>query len=196
MTVDMTAEEGPLTQSEVDRIIGQELTDEYEKLRHTPGFCIDAVSWERLMELIQLGTEEALGKLGRTPAGIRAYWNFRAQVLDDYRSIADYVRITKLDFEVLHGEDGVKRAGQPPPDEDGRPHITFRANDFPYNFDEGMEHHNIWCTRPLTDEEVAEVIKQHRAGWEVLVFRNPESLASIPSVWHNHIISRRPRHGQ
>lgn len=25
---------------------------------------------------------------------------------------------------------------------------------------------------------------------QVLFFRNPESLASIPSVWHGHVVSR------
>ena len=29
--------------------------------------------------------------------------------------------------------------------------------DFPYNFEPGMQHHNIWCTRPLSDKELAEV---------------------------------------
>lgn len=33
----------------------------------------------------------------------------------------------------------------------------MRLQDFPYNFDRGMQHHNIWCTRPLSDEEIAEV---------------------------------------
>jgi hypothetical protein len=108
--------------------------------------------------------------------------------------VADYVQIEKLDFDTVEDEGGMRRAGTPPPDENGRPHVTFHKNDFPYNFDRGMQHHNIWCTRPLSDEEIAEVIRQHRAGWEVLFFRNPESLASIPSVWHG--MSCRGRDGR
>lgn len=54
MSVNVISGEGPLTKSEVDRIIGQGLTDEFWKLRLTPGFCLDAVSWERLKELVQV----------------------------------------------------------------------------------------------------------------------------------------------
>ncbi len=43
----------PLNRPEVERIINNELTDEYERLRWTPGFCLDTLSWLRLTELIQ-----------------------------------------------------------------------------------------------------------------------------------------------
>ena len=34
---------------------------------------------------------------------------------------------------------------------------TAVLQDFPYNFEEGMEHHNIWSTIPLSKEEVFKV---------------------------------------
>lgn len=40
----------------------------------------------------------------------------------------------------------------------------MRLQDFPYNFDRGMQHHNIWCTRPLSDEEIAEVCGMFRSA--------------------------------
>ena len=53
----MSIEEGPLSKSEVDRIIDNGIEEEYGRLRQSPGFCIDAVSWSRLKELIRVRTQ-------------------------------------------------------------------------------------------------------------------------------------------
>lgn len=50
----MVNAEGPLAKSEVDRIMDNGIEQEYGRLRHTPGFCMDAVSWSRLEELIRV----------------------------------------------------------------------------------------------------------------------------------------------
>ena len=128
--------------------------------------------------------------------------------------------------------------------------------DFPYNVEEGIEHHNLWSTKPLSPERLsqacsslmqypdllsypltrrqgwqhahargiekllqgqclhcrthqrsvvtdvhgdsmtmgcrtAQEIAKHRKGWEWCHWVNPASLASIPSTWHAHVLSRR-----
>jgi hypothetical protein len=50
----MASVEGPLPKSDVDRIMDNGIEQEYDRLRHTPGFCMDAVSWSRLEELIRV----------------------------------------------------------------------------------------------------------------------------------------------
>lgn len=52
--MDLSGNKSPLERAEIERIINNELTDEYERLRWTPGFCLDRMSWERLTELIQV----------------------------------------------------------------------------------------------------------------------------------------------
>ncbi len=82
----------------------------------------------------------------------------RLQKLKEFASIADYVKITKLDFAAEKGDgahfpspvenlstttccwrtlmadsgilsaDGLVRAGLPPPELNGKPHITFKEN--------------------------------------------------------------------
>ena len=32
--------------------------------------------------------------------------------------------------------------------------VVWRDNDFPYHFAPGIEHHNVWSTRPLEPEEL------------------------------------------
>lgn len=36
--------------------------------------------------------------------------------------------------------------------------------DFPYHFEEGLEHHNVWASRPLSREELQQVKGRQIAG--------------------------------
>ncbi|MEM9527144.1 MAG: hypothetical protein AAGA31_11065 [Bacteroidota bacterium] len=48
-----------------------------------------------------------------------------------------------------------------------------------------IEHHNIWCVQPLSEDEIWEVIDKHRPaveGWENLMFINPVELQSVRAV--------------
>lgn len=63
--------------------------------------------------------------------------------------------------------------------------------EFPYSCEEGIEHHNIWCTEPMSESEVWDVIRQNREGYESLMFVNPVPLQSVPAIWHAHVLSRR-----
>ena len=66
------------------------------------------------------------------------------------------------------------------------------TQDFPYNFTPDIRHYNVWCTRPLPPDELASVISRHApaATDDTLCFVNPAALASIPSVWHAHVLVR------
>lgn len=59
-----------------------------------------------------------------------------------------------------------------------------------------MEHHVLWCSRPLEATRVAAAAAAARdpqgaGAWEWVHFVNPTLLKSVPSIWHAHIISRR-----
>ena len=59
------------------------------------------------------------------------------------------------------------------------------VQDFPYTCEAGIEHHNIWCTAPLTMNEIELVIQAKRpreAGYDTMYFINPTELQSIPTV--------------
>ena len=55
-----------------------------------------------------------------------------------------------------------------------------------------MHHHNVWATRPLSPDELAAAVSEHRPAdaWDAVHFVNPASLASIPAIWHAHVLSR------
>jgi len=72
------------------------------------------------------------------------------------------------------------------------------GQDFPYNFEAGIEHHNVWASRALTPGELAEAVAAHRppVAWEAAWFVNPAALASIPTIWHAHVLSRQRKDGE
>lgn len=62
--------------------------------------------------------------------------------------------------------------------------VVWRENDFPYSFEAGIEHHNIWSSAPLPEAEVEAVIAERRpeGEWDALWFVNPPVLMSVPLV--------------
>lgn len=62
--------------------------------------------------------------------------------------------------------------------------VIWRENDFPYYFEDGIEHHLLWATYELTQNEINDFVKQNRepSSYEYIVFVNPTILKSIPSV--------------
>ncbi|KAK9818142.1 hypothetical protein WJX72_007762 [[Myrmecia] bisecta] len=183
----------PHMRPDVERILASGSTDEFEKLRGVPGFCLEPTSWEKASRLAEENTEASLGQLGRHPSDIIVYRRFRSKVLKEYVSMGDFIKVSVFGFEITTEADGRKAAVTPsepaqPPDS---PTIYWKPNDFPYYLDEGVEHHCVWCRTALSEQQLKEFAAAHREGHEWIYFVNPPALASIPAVWHAHILSRR-----
>jgi len=80
--------------------------------------------------------------------------------------------------------------GFPPP-----PSLSLSRQDFPYNFEAGVEHLNVWAFSALAPARLELLVeaRRPRADFETLWYVNPAALASIPDVWHAHVLSRRRR---
>ena len=72
---------------------------------------------------------------------------------------------------------------------------SLSRQDFPYNFEAGVEHLNVWAFSALAPARLELLIeaRRPRADFETLWYVNPAALASIPDVWHAHVLSRRRR---
>ena len=70
----------PLPPAEVTRIIGGAVAAEYWRLANTPGYCPTPLAWAAAAGLVRDGSEAALGRLGRDPAGVAVYWAFKREV--------------------------------------------------------------------------------------------------------------------
>lgn len=67
--------------------------------------------------------------------------------------------------------------------------VILRRNDFPYSWDDGMEHYLLWSNQEVPDNEIGGYIQKlmpqpTKAVW----FVNPAELKSIPEIWHAHVI--------
>lgn len=81
--------------------------------------------------------------------------------------MADYIKCTVLGYETVADSTGRKTAiGLPPGAPD--PAVSFQPNDFPYLCEPGVEHHCLWASRPLSVEEVEQLLSKCRAGYEVV----------------------------
>ena len=67
--------------------------------------------------------------------------------------------------------------------------LHFTVQEFPYYFEDGIEHHVVWSEKELTCDEVEKVIRENRNGYETVWFRNPLPLQTIPELWHVHVLS-------
>lgn len=56
------------------------------------------------------------------------------------------------------------------------------TQDFPYNFVEGIEHHVLWCSEPMSEAEVAQHIAQRFPGKATCHWVNPVELQSVLAV--------------
>eukprot|EP00041_Stephanoeca_diplocostata_P007776 m.112097 g.112097 ORF g.112097 m.112097 type:complete len:136 (-) comp17029_c0_seq4:247-654(-) len=106
-----------------------------------------------------------------------------------YVSISDYMLGKILGYELETNDSGllfaVKPAGH------GSRFIWYE-NDFPYNLEEGIHHHIIWCeSGTITDEELQKCLDKHRKGYECVHFTNPRHLMSVPELFHVQVFSRR-----
>lgn len=178
----------------VNHVLNNNLTEQFALLSGAPGVCLEPKSWDAAKELIAQNTEESLAQLGRHPSGIVTYRRYRKQILAEYASMGDFVSAQILGYPVHLDEGGRKFCARIEAAKASEP--VWRENDFPYNFSEGIEHHNLWSAEPLTGDLLAKEIGSHRQGWEFMYFVNPPALASIPAVWHAHIVSRRQNHAR
>eukprot|EP00192_Tetraselmis_astigmatica_P019344 CAMPEP_0117695434 /NCGR_PEP_ID=MMETSP0804-20121206/28138_1 /TAXON_ID=1074897 /ORGANISM="Tetraselmis astigmatica, Strain CCMP880" /LENGTH=202 /DNA_ID=CAMNT_0005509507 /DNA_START=193 /DNA_END=802 /DNA_ORIENTATION=- len=153
-----------------------------------PGVVSRALTWQEVCNAVACGTEESLGRLGRLQEDIEVYKAFTDKVKAEYSSVADYVKIHKLQYGQTRSDDGKKKATDISALQPGE--CLWIENDFPYALEDGLVHCLIWAHSPLSSDEIAAQCQMHCPGCEYVTFVNPQALASIPSVWHAHVMYR------
>jgi len=145
------------------------------------------ISWEDITESVKRG--DVAYQLVRSPQVLSDYHAYVARINSEYETMADYVRARYFGFAIVPTENNKKKAQIPDPIEHK---IIWTMNEFPYYLEEGIEHHLIWSTQPLTDEHVKQVLEQHvpSANFETVVIQNTFN-ASIPEVFHLHVFTKK-----
>jgi hypothetical protein len=131
------------------------------------------------------------------------------QVKQQYASVSDYVKASVLGAPTAPNAEGKLEAttAEPPASANcnGNGHaerrrLIWRLNDFPYYYEDGIEHHLMWCTEPLEVEEIERLARERFAPGgagnatgkkrQHLIFVNPAPLQSVLAVWHAHVLVR------
>jgi Protein of unknown function (DUF3605) len=147
------------------------------------------MSYESAKALIEEGSIEALGRLGRSPQGLKKYWDYRENVISkSYASVTDYLMHSVFNMPTVKTSNGKLKVER---FLDGLHEVFWRKNDFPYYFEQDVEHHVLWSCRPLSPAELLHEIDARRQGYEYCWFVNPPLLMSVPTLWHAHVISKK-----
>ena len=74
-----------------------------------------------------------------------------------------------------------------------QPRLTWRLNDFPYFFEEGIEHWVLWSATGSIPEDALreEALRRFGADHDVLIWVNPPELQSVRALWHAHVLTRK-----
>ena len=148
------------------------------------------LSWCELKTILD---QESLGKLGRSRGQQIEYIEFSRQLSIDWITVTDYILVSKMNYRQIVLGDG-KFAAERPQVIASR--LVVVRNDFPYNFESGMEHFVVWKVgSELIQSEietVAQKICLESSALDFVTFTNPPTLKSILDLEHAHIILRLP----
>jgi len=182
------------------------------------------VTWTMLQSII---TQERIPELGRSREILAKYAEHMSKVKQEYLSTKDYVLIRFLGFpfeEVDASETEPASKNEQPRTNNDTPNIPSNAqlpsskttrkkravtdqppqesvrlfpNDFPYYFENGIDHLILWSQKVLSSDQIDSLLKpllKKRYGdekIEVLTFKNPVAMMSIREVPHIHVCVRR-----
>ena len=168
------------------------------------GYRTTKASWEELVRIIDV--ENNIFKLSRSPAQQHDYEVFRYHLKQQYRSVLDYILISKFGFDaVAVNEDNnnnnnnqihQQRLMANPCLEDvpnSPKQIILVENDFPYCVEEHIVHYVLWKLKEaITPQEISEARKRLQSdpirALEILQWNNPPSVKSIPEIDHVHFL--------
>lgn len=156
------------------------------------GYREAPLQWNEIQHIVLV--EQNLDRLTRSESQQREYEMSKQQIQREWASIYDYVLCTKfeLPFDLQH--DGLKRATQHHKDDNQSPRTTLVRNDFPYCFEESVQHWILWkLGDSCTDLDIATAkndlkVQSQLPIRDMLHWINPPRLQSLPGIDHVHIL--------
>lgn len=144
------------------------------------------MSWNELKYIIETNQTDLFGRL---PEDLKNYDEINNKIKQEYLQIDDYILNKVFQFPLSIDEvSGKKKVDRIHLNNNKR--SVFCINDFPYAIEKGIEHHIIWSTYEMNENEIDEVIKFFRQGYETLNFINNMNKKSVKTVHHVHVLSK------
>lgn len=172
----------------------------------------NSCSWNTLTTILDQKLYKRLVAIGRLPQVEQKYKQHKQNVNESHGSAGDYIKERYLSH--IYNEHHQLRTDSqpqvsPPPNRISNPDIDepinnpklrellnmtrMTPNEFPYNFTSDVQHDVLWSGRPLSDNEIQQLVEYYKPSteWETRYFVNPPEWKSIPEVEHVQIFSRK-----
>lgn len=161
------------------------------------------ISWVSLSNIIK---QDDLAKLRRSVSQESIYKKFIQDLKREWISVHDYILHTKFNYEAvpeaIHDEPGVNFAesnlkwrAEVPKDKSILQTRILTENDFPYDFEDGIEHWCLWkLGSDLTTVDISwgmDELRNRDDYEDMLYWINPVNLKSLPNIDHAHIVCLR-----
>lgn len=161
------------------------------------GYRSEPLTWDELVDIIV--KEKNLAKLSRSVKQQTEYEIYMRDLKTQYKSIYDYILHSKFDFQkrLVTNESGVSLwEAYPPVSEVKEVSKILVLNDFPYYNAPGIYHYILWkIGGDVTEQEIEEAKHDLRETLgdvvDLLHWKNPPHLKSLPDIDHVHILCLR-----
>lgn len=155
------------------------------------GYRTEPLDWPELVQIINV--EHNLDKLARTEEQQRAYMSYMRKLKQEWKSVMDFVVCSKFDLERRKDNVSGLWYAHPPVNQVSGIHSRLVKNDFPYYFQDNIEHWVLWklgedCSSLDIEQAKQTLEKQMGDVMDTLHWINPPRLKSLPEVDHAHIL--------
>ncbi len=114
----------------------------------------------------------------------KLYDKFKKNVLNNYESIEDYIKISYLKFDTSFSDTNKKEAIKTSQS------LNYKLikNPYPYTFSDKITHYVLFSIEELTKKEQTHIINTTFKPKNFIYFINPDDKKSIKNLWHLHIL--------
>lgn len=162
------------------------------------GYRSEPLTWDELIQIVD--KEDNLAKLSRSVEQQKEYIISTREIKRRWRSVYDHILHSKFGFEKRVVESDAQGPvlweTYPPVSEIKDPRKVLVLNDFPYYNAPGIYHYVLWkIGGNVTDLEIEEAREELCSNLgdveDLLHWKNPPHLKSLPDIDHIHILCRR-----
>ncbi|GAX22425.1 hypothetical protein FisN_14Hu039 [Fistulifera solaris] len=153
------------------------------------GYCETPLQWQEIQQIVLV--EHDFDRLTRSASQQRQYELSKRAILREWASMLDYVLCTKFNLP-SELQEGLKRVVRNDGDNTTLPRTALVRNDFPYCFEESVQHWILWkLGADCTVEDIQKAKKELQSQLlvqDMLHWVNPPRLQSLPGIDHVHIL--------
>lgn len=126
--------------------------------------------------------------LKRDPETAAKYNQYRSDIVKEWVSIEDVVKVKYLGATVKETESGLKYASYPCDLNSDELRYSLHPNKYPYDVAKDVRHMVLWVNRPmLPPYQVNALLSMELGSSQFFWFEQDTNYKSVKGVWHVHV---------